>query len=308
MPTRRPIIVGVSTASSDPAATEWAASEAALRSRALHIVAVADDLDSIAGASPQAADYCHDIERAAQTVLTEARVVARQAAHRVGVPDLAIGTRLLKGSVRDQLIRQSIDADMIVVGIDPATGRGADVVASALATHAHCPVALVPSGWKPAAGRHIVVGLDGSAPSAEAAALAFDEADLRHVPLVAAHSWLDTGGRSAYVAASPNVIDARDAESTLLAEQLAGWCRDYPDVSTTLHTMHADPVDLLTRLGTQAELLIVGSRGLGGFSGMLLGSTSQRLLPKPPCPLIVVRNPNLSSGRIFHRLARSVAR
>jgi nucleotide-binding universal stress UspA family protein len=70
---------------------------------------------------------------------------------------------------------------------------------------------------------------------------------------------------------------------------LAGWQEKYPDVRVDRVVLRDRPVRALLRLAENAQLLVVGSHGRGGFSGMLLGSTSQALVYHSPCPLAVVR-------------------
>ncbi len=103
----------------------------------------------------------------------------------------------------------------------------------------------------------------------------------------------------------PRSINAQEAENAVVAEQLAGWRQDYPDVAVTYRTVHGDPVDVLTRLSRDAELLVVGSRGLGGFTGMLLGSTSQRLMHDLPCPTLIARHREHPDQTLFQRFTRA---
>ncbi|SMD27505.1 Universal stress protein family protein [Kibdelosporangium aridum] len=80
----------------------------------------------------------------------------------------------------------------------------------------------------------------------------------------------------------------REAEETL-AEQLARWQQKYPDVRVTRQVVRDRPAHALLRFSDEAQLIVVGSRGRGGFRGLLLGSTSQHLLRHAPCPVAVVR-------------------
>jgi nucleotide-binding universal stress UspA family protein len=70
---------------------------------------------------------------------------------------------------------------------------------------------------------------------------------------------------------------------------MAGWQEKYPDVEVRRVVTRDRPVRCLLNHAVDAQLLVVGSRGRGGFSGMLLGSTSQALMYHAPCPLLVVR-------------------
>jgi len=62
-----------------------------------------------------------------------------------------------------------------------------------------------------------------------------------------------------------------------------------PDVEVVLHAPHASATDALLAAAETADLLVVGSRGLGGFTGLLLGSTSEQVIRHAHCPVLVVR-------------------
>ena len=76
-----------------------------------------------------------------------------------------------------------------------------------------------------------------------------------------------------------------------MAETLAGWREKYPDVAVTEVAVRGHPVDALVDASTRAGLVVVGSRGRGGFRGMLLGSVSQGVLRHSAGPVAVVRAP-----------------
>jgi nucleotide-binding universal stress UspA family protein len=80
-----------------------------------------------------------------------------------------------------------------------------------------------------------------------------------------------------------------DTETGRLAERLAGWQEKYPDVTVRRIVTRDRPVRCLLEHSADAQLLVVGSRGHGQFSGMLLGSTSRALIYHAPCPLLVAR-------------------
>ncbi|ORM36777.1 hypothetical protein BFL43_06120 [Williamsia sp. 1135] len=301
-----PITVGVVAGDEDYPAVEWATYEAAVRGAPLQIVTVIEDLEPTMSAWRLPAEYCHDVARTAQGVVTEASVVARIIADQAGVRDLDIASQVLKGGVRDKLIAQSADSAMMVFGAHTSSGLRHDPISSALATHARCPVVLVPvAGGATTPQHHIVVGVDGSPASLEAVAAAFDEADRRGAPLMAIHAWQENQLHSAFVdAGDSRSIDLQNAETAVLTEQLAGWRQDYPDVAVSFQSAHGDPVEVLTQFSRDAELLVVGSRGLGGFTGMLLGSTSQRLMHELPCPTLIARHRPDNERALLHRFPR----
>src|SRR5690606_18089829 len=131
----------------------------------------------------------------------------------------------------------------------------------------------------------VVVGVDGSAHSVAAVDFAVAEAARRKVDLVAVHAWRDTG-------ALPIPADwaaVRTAADALLAERMAGYEQDYPEVTFRRIVVSDRPVLALQEAAAQAQLLVVGSRGRGGFAGMLLGSVGNALLHTVECPMVVVR-------------------
>jgi len=112
--------------------------------------------------------------------------------------------------------------------------------------------------------------VDLSPESDPALGFGFEEALASGVPLVAA------------------LADV-DEKSSLLSKRLSGWLEKYPDVEVEQFVAGERPIPVLLGLGERAGLLVVGSRGRGGFTGMLLGSTSQALIYHAPCPVAIVR-------------------
>jgi nucleotide-binding universal stress UspA family protein len=186
---------------------------------------------------------------------------------------------------------------MLVVGRTGAggfTGMLVGGTAATVASHAHSPVAIIrgrqDTTMIPDSGP-VVVGIDGSPNSEPAIAVAFEEASLRGVPLVAVHAWNDvtyedTRG-TVRVLTQPDALEG--GEERLLTERLAGWPEKYPDVEIRRLLVRDRPRHALLEASETAQLVVVGSHGRGGFTGMLLGSTSQALVQHAPCPVLVVR-------------------
>jgi nucleotide-binding universal stress UspA family protein len=202
-----------------------------------------------------------------------------------------IHTEMVYSSVVPTLIDASKDAGMIVAG---SQGLGAlgrlllGSVTTALIHHAHCPVAVIHSDERaaPDSNAGVLLGIDGSPASEAATALAFDEASRRGVGLVALHVWSDVG-------VFPILgMDWRDRESEaqeILAERLAGWQEQYPDVRVKRLVFCDKPSRWLLKESEHAQLVVVGSHGRGGFPGMLLGSVSSAVAQSATVPVIVVR-------------------
>ncbi len=288
----RPIVVGVDGSTSALHAALWAADVAAQRRHPLRLVFACDSYAfGYAGGLAPPQSYFDELQAAGELLLSTVETEIRKAHPRV---EIAVVLRTA-GPV-PTLLEQTAGAHLLVLGSRGSGGfRGilAGSTAVALVAHGHCPVAVVrgaaPDAEPPTDGP-VVVGVDGSATSDAAVAAAFDEASWRGAELVALHSWLEHTSDNAL----PERVDAEWAqlehqEQELLAERLAGWQEKYPDVAVRRVITQGKPVTRLLEHAAGAQLVVVGSRGHGGFSGMLLGSTSQALVYHAPCPLLVVR-------------------
>jgi nucleotide-binding universal stress UspA family protein len=183
---------------------------------------------------------------------------------------------------------------MIVVGARGFDGFGWHMlgsVSAGLLHHAHCPVTIVRD--PESAGREIhddapvVVGIDGSRASEAATALAFDEASRRRVPLVALHAWSDVG---VFPILGMDWHVYRDEGDEVLGERLAGWQEIYPDVQVHRRLVCDVPARWLVNESDSAQLVVLGSRGRGGFDGLHLGSVSSAVAQSARVPVIVVRS------------------
>jgi len=136
----------------------------------------------------------------------------------------------------------------------------------------------------------ILVAVDGSSHSLRAAKMAGDmarEHDVKTIFLVAVYEPIPT-----YLG-EPNlqlIIDARlDEANALLEEGIRGLGNVTCEVQTEV--MEGPPADAIIEVATvrRVDLVIVGSRGRGQLTGLILGSTSQKVVGHAPCPVLVVR-------------------
>jgi nucleotide-binding universal stress UspA family protein len=143
----------------------------------------------------------------------------------------------------------------------------------------------------------IVVGVDHSAGARAALRFALDEARLRHATLRVVHAWkfgyLDAPGIEA--AAGPMVGAGledlrRGAEDTLDAT-LREAIPDTGEVELERRVVEGAAAAALVEESRGADLLVVGSRGLGGFRGLLLGSVGQQCAHHAACPVVIVPHP-----------------
>lgn len=137
----------------------------------------------------------------------------------------------------------------------------------------------------------IVVGYDGSESAQQALAWATEEAKLRNTELEIVASWEITSVMYSYgyVPSNFSVLeeDARKAVANMLAECAEDVRKAGVEVVTQVR--HGQAADELAEAAKDAALLVVGSRGHGGFAGLLLGSVSAQLAHHAPCPLVIVR-------------------
>ncbi|MGJ7906540.1 universal stress protein [Actinopolyspora sp. H202] len=290
----KPILVGIDGSPTAFEAVRWAAREASHRSAPLRLVhadvsALGYVPDTLGTSTPEPTD-----ETAREFVsdwLRDAREIAA-----AEDPELVVDTAVRSGSARTVLLDESSTARLVVVGsrgLGSFSGVILGSVAIALTHHGQCPVAVVrePDEGAEPAGLPVVVGVDGSGPGELALRWAFDMASARSTEIMAVHAWHDlvVGELWTRAQADKTWESVRADEQRLLAEVLAGWREDYPDVPVHEIVGYGKPARLLLEQADNAQLVVVGARGRGGLAGLLLGSTSQTLLHHAPCPVVVAR-------------------
>ncbi|MHA6781780.1 universal stress protein [Pseudonocardia saturnea] len=190
------------------------------------------------------------------------------------------------------MLRAKADRAQVVVigdrGLSRVEGLLAGSVSVALTTHATCPVVVVRGPDRETVSLPVVVGVDGSPTSESAVGFAYEAAASRRVGLVAVHVWSETVA-DAELAALLDQQAIEDGEHRLLAERLAGWAEKFPDVVVERVVTRDGPAHALLAQASRAQLVVVGSRGRGEFAGLVLGSVSNALLHRAPCPVAVAR-------------------
>jgi len=286
------LLVAVDGSAQSDAAVRWAAREATLRHRPVTLATVVAPVVVSWPVGYLESGFVEWQEQNAQEVLEQAKKTFESA---VCDPQPSqVNTEVMHGGIVATLASASSDADMVVVGSRGMGAFGRAVLGSTtsgLVLHAHCPVVVLHEGHEgeaatldPAAP--VVLGIDGSAASEAATAFAFDEASRRGVELVAVHAWSD------FVLFPDVGIDWRmyeDEGQQVLGERLAGWHEQYPDVKVQRRIVCDQPARALIDESERAQLVVVGSHGRGGFTGMLLGSVGSAVVQGAKCPAIVVR-------------------
>jgi nucleotide-binding universal stress UspA family protein len=284
----QPIVVGIDGSPASEAALDWAMDEAISDDRPLHLVSAYSF--SMADTAPIAAPLWEDLERGARRIVDDA-------AARVGAkaPMAAVTTSVSRATASDALLKAAANAALVVVGSRghrPLRDALLGSTARQVAMHAPCPTVLVRDlgDRVPASPRRIVVGTDGSPTSQDALDYAFAQADARGCELMVVRAWwLDLSGGRQIELASTTTEELEDSYRTSLAGEVAGLAERYPDVVVHQVVVRDEPAAALARLSAGADLLIVGSRGRGGFRSLLLGSVSHRALQLAECPVVVVR-------------------
>ncbi|WP_040815922.1 universal stress protein [Nocardia concava] len=284
-----PIIVAVDGSAVSYQAVAWAALDAARHGCRLRIVT---SVCAPVGPPPTAVLNAEEIawlELEGERIVGEATRIASETLTGEGIET---SSEVITEPIIAYLIAQSRHARLVVLG---SRGMGAlrrgllGSVTSAVTHHAHCPVAVIHStaAADPVAARQpVLVGVDGTENSLRALELAFEEASLRKTGLTALHAWTDTSGPYMPMSGWETL---EEQERATFGEEMAGFAERYPDVPVRRILVKDRPVRSLLDESEHAQLLVVGSHGRGGFTGMLLGSTSNALLHSVDCPIVIVR-------------------
>ncbi len=280
------IVVGIDGSDAAAEAVRWAAVDAVHHHAPLHIVyGIGAPMDFGPGIAFDQIDYDRYRE-SGNAAVASASVFATAAAAPIGELDLE--TFVVEAPPIPVLLDRSKDARMLVVG---TRGLGAfrrsllGSVSTAVARHAHCPVAVIPEPENYTPDRvlgPVLVGVDGTASATRAIEIAFDEADHRNVAVRAVLTWSDFNR-------SPSCADMQKEAEELLSESLAGYAEKYPDLKVERVVVEDRPARRILAEAEHSQLIVVGSHGRGGFAGMTLGSVSQAVLHATDCPLIIAR-------------------
>ncbi len=288
----QPVVVGVDGSPSSLEAVETAAREAALRGTGLRLVhAFGRRSAHVPHPGPPWNPAGTGIRELVDGTVAEAERRARDS-----VPGVEIDRDVVLGEPTTVLVIESRTAALAVVG---SHGRGAVAglllgsTAGHLAAHGRCPV-LVARGRR-APGGPVLLAVDDAPSSAPAVHFAFAEARLRGVGLAAVHV-CGPGSADAYDGpADPPFVTydrghLRDHAEHVIEAALAGDEQKHRDVRVQHRPVVGRVRHTLIRASEDAGLLVVGARGRGGFTGLLLGSVSQTVLRHARCPVAVVRD------------------
>lgn len=294
------ILVGIDGSRDADHALAWALREAARRSGSVTAL-YAFRVRGFAG--PLARETSHEKERG------EALAEVQQALERITGDEHPTGveieaTAVMGRGAADAILRHRGEADLIVVGsrgLGGFPGLLLGSVSQQVAAHADVPVAVIPRrGEAPAntqgdATRAIVVGVDGSPPALQALRWAVDEARVRDLPVTAVYVYRSL--RSAapfdgFASLEREQLDELERHGAQTARRkldaLLDGAADVAEVQLERRVVPGSAAKvLISEASDEHTLLVVGSRGHGGFAGLLLGSVSQQCLHHARGPVVV---------------------
>ncbi len=287
---RHGIVVGIDGSAASNAAVCWAARDAAMRHVPLTVAHMVNAAVPMYPAIPLSTGVAVWQEEQGRHVLEQAVKIAEDAINTDR--KIEIKSELRCAPPVPTLVEMSEEAEMLVVGSNGRAGLARLLlgsVSSSVVRSAHCPVAVIrdedPLMPHPSQAP-VLVGIDGSPASEAATAIAFDEASRRGVELTALHAWSDV---DVFELPGMNWSAVKSEAERSLAESLAGWQERYPDVTVHRLVVSDRPARQLIEKSESAQLVVVGSHGRGGLSGMLLGSVSNAVLHSVRMPVIVAR-------------------
>lgn len=301
------ILVGVDGSAASLHALDWAVQEARVHSLGLRLVC-GYALPSFAAASLDGGYAALDDS----AIRAGAQAVVADAVEHVADSGIPVSSHVTVGDAAAVLIDESARVTLAVVGTRGGGGfteRLLGTVSSALPAHAKCPTIVVPTRHRAKGApaeeplvvrpvHRVVVGVDGSPQAEVALRCAIREAKAWDAELVAVTGVPVTAGTGA-LAWLPAAVDhdqvLQDVAAALdvLIDRVAAEEPGAPTVKRTVRD--GTGAQLLTEASGTTDLLVVGSRGRGGFAGLLLGSTSQAVLHHAQCPVMVVNQHSQSA-------------
>jgi nucleotide-binding universal stress UspA family protein len=315
---QRGIVVGVDGSDHSHCALVWAAREAERRHRPLHIV-TAYSVPVFAASGLDGGYATVD-----DSVIREgAEAILQQALDKVAGYNIEVDASVENGDASGVLLEMTETAELLVFG---TRGRGGFVgrllgsVSSALPAHAKCPTVTVPlicgdrlgettddkhiraerekSGRQPIENV-VAVGVDGSEQARVAVLEAAAQAERLAAPLRLVCAVPQYSGSLAWV---PATMDRTALFADIQAQLDAGvaWLKShYPRLKVETQLVDGSPIDILVEASRHVELVVVGTRGRGGFAEMLLGSTSDGILHHAKGPVMVI--PDREDPRLADR-------
>jgi nucleotide-binding universal stress UspA family protein len=214
--------------------------------------------------------------------------IAAKAARDVS-PGLELSTHLVPGWPVPVLLAAAREAGLLVLGgrgLSEFSGIVIGSVTAQVAAHSPVPV-LVCKGFETSDGP-VVAGADGSGWATTVLEAAHAEARWRKTALLSV-TCVPRVEAAPYDMPAPSPW-ADTAPERLSPQELSALSERYPEIEVRAEVIRGEPAEELAELSRDAQLMVVGSRGLGALSGLLLGSVSQHVLYHARCPVLIVRH------------------
>lgn len=282
------LVVGFDGSEAAVSAVRWAAGEAEMRDASVRVVSSYSmppvmnfyGLGTAAATEP-------NLQPLKDACVADLQAVVAKSTHvhpRVGFDFQAVNEHAVTA-----LVREAGAADLLVVG---STGAGAfksfllGSVTGAVLHESPCPVVVVPAELHEVTGR-VVVGVDGSKHSDAAVEWAIDEADRHGADLIVLHAWghpyrMTDGG------IAPG-HDLAEVDAAIIVDRAVEVAHERMVGAVERKLVEGGATQSLLDEAETADMLVVGSRGRGGFRSMLLGSVAHAVSAHSRCPVVVVR-------------------
>ncbi|MDP9868296.1 universal stress protein [Streptosporangium brasiliense] len=278
------IAVGTDGSAAATAALAWAVDDAVRRGLPLRIVHAVDRWPHDVAELPAPGRPDH-LSRLGEQVLAEALTASAERG-----PEVCVTTELIEGPPVEVLREQAGAAVELVIGSRGLGGFAGSLLGSVpirVAGHVPGAVVIVRPGGGQTRGE-VVVGIDGSAECEPALGFAFEQAGLRGCPLRAVYAW-QAPVHGVTPEGARDMDEIREGQRRMAADRLVEWREAFPTVDVVQEVTCAHPVPALVAASARADLLVMGSRGLGAVGSVLLGSVSRGVLHHAHCPVAVVR-------------------
>ena len=283
-----PIVVGVDSGTLEGRTLRWATEQAHLEGRRLKLVSASRERSAARkrhGVGPVPVSSA-ELNLRGGAVLDSARAELRLTA-----PYVEVDQMFQVADPRTLLIQLSGSAHLVVLG---SRGRGTvrshllGSVGLAVVRHASCPVVVHRPGYPGQVHRGIVVAAEATEDSTAVLAFAFRQASLRRLPLRVAHFVYDARSQLVGTPMVGDLAETSEQHERLLAESLAGFREDFPDVHVRVQTPRGLPAEGLASLSKDADLTVVGRHPRGLVGRLLAGSVSGWVLQHGHGPIAIV--------------------
>jgi nucleotide-binding universal stress UspA family protein len=283
------IVVAADGSADADRAVQWAAEQAFLERRLLVVLTVARPIRAAAAGAGVGAAYLYPVE----DLLDGARDIAQAAVDLAGRhrPGLDVDGVAVLGEPSAAIVDHTSDAHLLALG---SRGRGRvsskvlGSVSASVIRHATCPVVVCRPGSDLKVKNGVVVGADATAESLPVIDFAFRQAALRSQPLSILHCHSDelaiVGGPGGE---SQRQLD-REAGRLALAESIAGFREEYPDVHTTTRVAEGTAADGLAAIADHYNLVVTGRHPVGSLSRRLATTTATSVLERSRTVIAVV--------------------